>query len=59
MQSLIYLQDGYRIIVYSGDVMGIDGKILGPICRNPDDPHRASDELLRWHFRQSVLANMK
>ena len=39
--------------------MGIDGKILDPICRNPDDPHHVSDELLRWHFRQSVLANIR
>jgi hypothetical protein len=22
-------------------------------------PHRAVDEVLRWHFRQAVLANMK
>lgn len=24
-----------------------------------DHPHRPADELLRWHFRQAVLANMK
>ena len=23
------------------------------------DPHRVSDEILRWHFRQTVLANMR
>ncbi|KAF8434904.1 hypothetical protein BGX38DRAFT_1218585 [Terfezia claveryi] len=23
------------------------------------DPHRVSDEVLRWHFRQNVLANMR
>lgn len=28
-------------------------------CHDPADPHRVSDELLRWYFRQSVLANMK
>lgn len=39
--------------------MRIGGKALDPICRNPDDPHRVSDELLRWHFRQSVLANVR
>lgn len=39
--------------------MGIDGKVLDPVCRNPDDPHHVSDGLLRWHFRQSVLANMR
>lgn len=39
--------------------MGIDGKVLDPVCRNPDDPHHVSDGLLRWHFRQSVLANVR
>lgn len=24
-----------------------------------DDPQRPSDDLLRWHFKQAVLANMK
>jgi hypothetical protein len=24
-----------------------------------DDPRRPVDEVLRWHFRQAVLANMK
>ena len=24
-----------------------------------EDPRRAVDQLLRWHFRQAVLANMK
>lgn len=24
-----------------------------------DDPRRPIDELLRWHFRQAVLTNMK
>ncbi|TGZ84153.1 hypothetical protein EX30DRAFT_100153 [Ascodesmis nigricans] len=32
---------------------------LDPVCRNPTDPHRVCDELLRWHYRQSVLANMR
>lgn len=29
------------------------------MCRNPNNPDRVADDLLRWHFRQSVLANMK
>jgi hypothetical protein len=37
----------------------IDGRVLDPICRNPGNPDRVSDEVLRWHFRQSVLANMR
>ena len=41
------------------DDFGIDGRILDPICRDPETFHRVSDEVLRWHFRQSVLANMR
>lgn len=37
----------------------VDGKILQPSCRNPDDTRRVSDELLRWHFRQAILFNVK
>ncbi|KAG0634178.1 HNH endonuclease-domain-containing protein [Tuber brumale] len=42
--------DGYKVVVFDP---------LDPVCRNPDDPHRVSDHLLRWHFRQSVLANVR
>ena len=45
--------------MFDDDLLGIDGRSLDPVCRNPEDPHRVSDELLRWHFRQSVLANMR
>lgn len=27
--------------------------------RNPGDSNRVSDEMLGWHFRQFVLANMR
>lgn len=37
----------------------VDGRFLDPICCNPADPHHVSNQLLRWHFRQSVLANMR
>ena len=39
------------------DTRGIAGKHLGPELLN--DPRRPVDELLRWHFRQAVLANMR
>lgn len=29
------------------------------VRRNLAHPYRVCDELLRWHFRQSVLANMR
>lgn len=37
----------------------MDGRILDIVCRDPNHPDRVADELLRWHFRQCVLANMK
>lgn len=30
-----------------------------PVCRKLDNPHRVSLELLRWYYRQSILANMR
>jgi len=51
--------DSYKIVVFDIDIFGLDGRILDPVCRNPDDPHRVSDELLRWHFHQSILANVR
>lgn len=45
--------------MFDPDLDGLDGRILDPVCRNPEDPHRVSDQLLRWHFRQCVLANMR
>jgi hypothetical protein len=52
-------KDGYKIISFAPNSWGIDGRILDPVCRNQDNPDRISDEVLRWHFRQSVLANMR
>ncbi|PGH06289.1 hypothetical protein GX51_02486 [Blastomyces parvus] len=51
--------DDYKLISFFPDDMTIDGRILDPVCRDPTDPNCVSDELLRWHFRQSVLANMR
>ena len=39
------------------DSEGIAGTYLDQ--RFLDTPDRAVDELLRWHFRQAVLANVK
>ena len=41
------------------DFLHVDGRTLDPACRDPSNPNPACDELLRWHFRQSVLANMR
>ncbi|KAK9235709.1 HNH endonuclease-domain-containing protein [Lipomyces kononenkoae] len=51
--------DGYKVTCFDGDPLEIDGKVLDPICRDPNDERSVKDELLRWHFRQAVLANMK
>lgn len=51
--------DGYKVVVFGNDIFGYDGRILDPVCRNPDDSNCVPDELLRWHFRQSVLANIR
>lgn len=52
-------KDGYKIVEFGLDSWGIDGRTLDPVCRNPANRDHVSDELLRWHFRQSVLANMR
>ncbi|KAK9240711.1 hypothetical protein V1525DRAFT_453819 [Lipomyces kononenkoae] len=51
--------DNYKITSFDSDVLRLDGRILDPVCRDPNDERRASDELLRWHFHQAVLANMR
>ncbi|KAG0137886.1 HNH endonuclease-domain-containing protein [Tuber indicum] len=51
--------DNYKITVFDLDMDGVDGRILDPVCRDPEDPRCVSVRLLRWHFRQSVLANMR
>ncbi|OJD15667.1 hypothetical protein AJ78_04085 [Emergomyces pasteurianus Ep9510] len=51
--------DGYKIVEFGPGSWGIDGRILDPVCRDPNTNSHVSDELLRWHFRQSVLANMR
>ena len=59
MANMDKKQDGYKITYFAPDTFGYDGKTLNSVCRKPTDPNRVCDELLRWHFRQSVLANMK
>ncbi|KAJ9394747.1 hypothetical protein DTO282F9_8313 [Paecilomyces variotii] len=51
--------DGYKITLFGPDTLGIDDRVLDPVCRNPADPNRVSDKLLRWHFRQCILGNMR
>ncbi|KAG0128887.1 hypothetical protein HOY82DRAFT_541163 [Tuber indicum] len=55
----INVNDGYKVVVFGTDPLGYDGRILDPLCRNRDDPHRVSDDLLKWHFQQFVFRNMR
>ncbi|KAK9427205.1 hypothetical protein V1505DRAFT_417633 [Lipomyces doorenjongii] len=51
--------DGYKITCFDTDIFRIDGRTLNPICRDHSNEKGVRDELLRWHFRQAVLANMR
>ncbi|KAK9242360.1 HNH endonuclease-domain-containing protein [Lipomyces tetrasporus] len=51
--------DGYKITCFDSDNFRIDGRTLDPICRDHNNANGVRDELLRWHFRQAVLANMR
>ncbi|KAK9319187.1 hypothetical protein V1517DRAFT_369960 [Lipomyces orientalis] len=51
--------DGYKIPCFDKDPFRIYGRIFDPICRIPNGEDGVRDELLRWHFRQAVLANMR
>ena len=55
----VRFENGYKIYAFDVDVARVSGNILDPVCRNPADTNRVCDELLRWHFRQSVLTNMR
>ncbi|KAI9774360.1 MAG: hypothetical protein M1840_004254 [Geoglossum simile] len=49
--------DNYKIVCFQRDGKNIAGKHLDQ--QFLEDPCRPVDQLLRWHFRQAVLANMK
>jgi hypothetical protein len=44
-------------VFFDLDGKGLAGKHLDQ--KLLDDPQRPVDQLLRWHFRQAVLANMR
>ncbi|KAI9811661.1 MAG: hypothetical protein M1826_003113 [Phylliscum demangeonii] len=54
----VNVDDGYKIVSFVPDLASIDGRILALSCRDRTDPRSVPDELLRWHFRQAVLANV-
>lgn len=53
-------QDGYKIVDFSGAIPELDGAVLSRTARNPSNSNdRVSDDVLRWHLKCAVLANMK
>ena len=52
-------QDNYKIISFFRNGLNIDGRVLDPVCRDPANPQCVAVPLLRWHYRQAVLANMR
>lgn len=51
--------NGYRIISFDPSTQHCHGLDLHPVCRDPDDPWRVNDDLLRWHYHQTVVSNMR
>ncbi|KAH8710195.1 HNH endonuclease-domain-containing protein [Phaeosphaeriaceae sp. PMI808] len=49
--------DNYKIVFFTFDARNLAGKHLDLEFLN--NPQRPVDQLLRWHFRQAVLANMR
>jgi hypothetical protein len=49
--------DNYKIVFFMPDSKNLAGKHLDQEFLN--NPQRSVDQLLRWHFRQAVIANMK
>lgn len=53
------MQDGYKIVSFDDDDSGVDGRVLDAVYQEPTDVRSVSDMLLRWHYRQAVLADMR
>lgn len=49
--------DNYKIVFFLPDNFGYANTFLDQ--RLLDHPQRPADQLLRWHFRQAVLANLR
>lgn len=54
---LTIYKDNYKIVCFTPDGDGIAGNHLDQQFIN--DPRRPVDQLLRWHFRQAVFANIR
>ena len=53
-------QRGYKVFCLDEDTYRVGGRSLSQSARQPSNTHdKISDDLLRWHFKQCVLHNMK
>ncbi|EGE01677.1 hypothetical protein TEQG_00723 [Trichophyton equinum CBS 127.97] len=41
--------DGYKVVCFGPDLLGVDGRVLDPICRSPNDSSRGSGDLTFEH----------
>ncbi|RPB27605.1 hypothetical protein L211DRAFT_834466 [Terfezia boudieri ATCC MYA-4762] len=47
--------DSYKVVDFDEDYLRLDGRVLDPVCRDPHNVHRVSDELLRWHYSKMYI----
>ncbi|PWY66006.1 hypothetical protein BO70DRAFT_175983 [Aspergillus heteromorphus CBS 117.55] len=51
---------GYRVVPFALDSLGVGGLVLSSTTRPArDENRRVSDDILRWHFHQAILRNMR
>ncbi|PYI09742.1 hypothetical protein BO78DRAFT_415302 [Aspergillus sclerotiicarbonarius CBS 121057] len=51
---------GHKVVVFTRDSQQVGGRVLSPTTRPSRDRNlTVSDDLLRWHFHQAILTNMK
>lgn len=50
----VNLTDGYKVMVFEINTLGVDGRFLNLVCREEDDPHRVSRDILEWHNMQTI-----
>lgn len=51
--------NGFKIQAFQPNAWPYHGRVLDPVCRQPGDPLGVIPALLRWHFEQAVLCNMR
>ncbi|RPB20765.1 hypothetical protein L211DRAFT_858686 [Terfezia boudieri ATCC MYA-4762] len=54
-QCLISVNPDFKVVVFDEDMDGLVGRVLDPVCRDPNNVHHVTGELLKWYFRQSNM----